>query len=335
MSGLVLRNRRLLCVAALLALVLASATVVAAQELPAAVKALMPQAKAEGATAVVYGSDLDPTQAAAMSNAMSEFYGTSFDIKFVSGLHPQKAAEVVQGAKMGVDSGLDIFWTGSAVGVLLSIDDSLRWAPKGLRIHDPMLTGVAYNSDQVPPAEAPRTYQELAKNPKWKGKIAAPRAPNVFVYISYGLGDEATRQLIKDLVETQEMKILPTYPDVTNRVLAGEFSLGIGVTPTLQHRRGAPVDTAPIDPVILTPWAFWLMKDAKHPETAKLLGYWLTSSAGQKMLSDVTALSRASQPSPELARLIEGKKVLTVPHEFNIDALPKLGPVYGRLMGLR
>jgi hypothetical protein len=53
------------------------------------------------------------------------------------------------------------------------------------------------------------------------------------------------------------------------------------------------------------------------------------------MLSDVTALSRASQPSPELARLIEGKKVLTVPHEFNIDALPKLGPVYGRLMGLR
>lgn len=320
------------------------------QSLPAAVGALLPQAKAEGATATLYAGDFDPTQIAAISKAVGDFYGIPFDIRFVSGLHPQKAAEIVQGAKMGVASGLDVFWTGSAVGVLLEkggvvadfdwfkelpIDERLRWGPKGLRMHDAMLAGIAYNTEFIPPAEAPRAYEELINNPKWKGRIAAPRAPNVFVYMSYGLGDEPTRALIKNLMEVQELKILPTYPDVTNRVLSGEFALGIGVTPILQRRRGAPVDTAPVDPVILTPWAFWLMKDAPHPATAKLFGYWLSSPAGQKVLSDVAALSLASTPGTDLARFIEGKKVLTVPHEFNVDALPKLGPIYGRLMGLR
>lgn len=336
----------------LLALLAAPDTPVRAQEqnLPVAVRALLPQAKAEGATATLYAGDFDPTQTAAISKAVGDFYGMPFDIRFVSGLHPQKAAEIVQGAKMGVASGLDVFWTGSAVGVLLEqggvvsdfdwfkelpIDERLRWGPKGLRIHDAMLAGVAYNTQSIPPAEAPHTYDDLAKNPNWKGRIAAPRAPNVFVYMSYGLGDEATRALIKNLIEVQDLKILPTYPDVTNRVLAGEFAIGLGVTPILQHRRGAPVDTAPIEPVILTPWAFWLMKDAAHPATAKLFGYWLSAPAGQKVLSEVAAQSLASTPGTDLARFVAGKKVLTVPHEFNIDAMPKLAPVYGRLMGLR
>ncbi len=321
-----------------------------ASNLPDGVKALLAPAKTEGATAVLYGADIDPTQAAALSKAMGEFYGASFDIKFISGLHPQKAAEIVQGAKMGVESGLDIFWTGSAIGVLLeqgnviadfdwfkalSIDEKLRWGPHGLHMHDPMLTGVTYNTQLVSAADAPRSYEALVKNPAWKGKIAVPRAPNVFVYISYALGDEPTRQLIKDLVEVQDLKILPTYPDVSNRVLGGEFALGIGVTPFLQHRRGAPVEAAPIDPVVLTPWAFWLMKDAKHPATAKLFGYWMVSPVGQKKLSEVAALSLATTPGSEVERLTEGKQVKTVPHDFNVDVLPKLGPVYGKLMGLR
>jgi ABC-type Fe3+ transport system substrate-binding protein len=321
-----------------------------APNLPDGVQALLAPAKAEGGTAVLYGADIDPTQAASLSKAMGEFYGASFDLKFISGLHPQKAAEIVQGAKMGVESGLDIFWTGDAIGALLdkgnvvadfdwfktlAIDEKLRSGPKGLHIHDPMLSGVTYNTQLIPPADAPRSYEALVKNPAWKGKIAAPRAPNVFAFISYALGDEPTQQLIKDLVDVQDLKILPTYPDVSNRVLGGEFAIGIGVTPFLQHRKGAPVDAAPLDPVVLTPWAFWLMKDAKHPATAKLLGYWMVSPAGQKKLSEVAALSLATTPGTEVERLTEGKQVKSVPYEFNVDVLPKRAQVYGKLLGLR
>jgi ABC-type Fe3+ transport system substrate-binding protein len=328
----------------------AAAQTGAAKDLPPPVAALLPQAKAEGAIASAYAGDFDPSQLAALTKAISDFYGMSFTLQLPTTLHPMKAAEIVQGAKMGVESGIDLFWTGSAVGLLLEkggvvadfdwikdigIDESLRWGPKALRIHDAMLAGVAYNTDQIPPGELPHTYQDLAKNPKWKGRIAAPRAPNVFVYMSYGIGDEETRKLIKDLVEVQELKILPTYPDVTNRVLSGEFAIGLGVTATLQHRRGAPLDMAPIEPVILTPWALWLMKDAKHPASAKLFGYWLSTPAGQKVLSDVAALSLSSIPDTDLARQIQGKKVIVVPHEFNVEALPKLGPAYSKLLGIR
>lgn len=338
--------------AAMLAIFLGAAAPAAAQapNLPDGVKALLAPAQAEGGTAVLYGADVDPIQAAALSKAMGEFYGASFDIRFISTLHPQKAAEIVQGAKMGVESGVDLFWTGGAIGALLvqgnvvadfdwfkalSIDEKLRMGPLGLHIHDPMLSGVTYNTQLIPPADAPRSYEALAKNPAWKGKIAAPRAPNVFAFISYALGDEPTRRLIKDLVDVQELKILPTYPDVSNRVLGGEFAIGIGVTPFLQHRRGAPVDAAPIDPVVLTPWGAWLMKDAKHPATAKLLGYWMVSPPGQRTMSDVLALSLATTPGSEVERLTEGRQVKSVPYEFNVDVLPKLGPVYGKLMGLR
>jgi ABC-type Fe3+ transport system substrate-binding protein len=347
------RRSRLLPMAALAAALILPAAEAAAQsakELPPVVAALLPLAKAEGATATAIAGEFDPAQLAAMSKGMSDFYGMSFSLQLPTAMHPMKAAEVVQGAKMGVESGLDLFWTGSAVGILLEkggvvadfdwfkdlgIDESLRWGPKALRIHDPMLAGVAYNTEQIAPGELPHSYQDLAKNPKWKGRIAAPRAPNVFVYMSYGIGDEETRKLIKDLVEVQELKILPTYPDVSNRVLSGEFAIGLGVTATLQQRRGAPMEMAPIEPVILTPWAFWLMKDAKHPASAKLFGYWLTSPAGQKTLSDVVALSLYSTPDTDLARQIKGKKVIVVPHDFNIEALPRLGPAYSKLLGIR
>jgi ABC-type Fe3+ transport system substrate-binding protein len=186
-----------------------------AADLPDSVKALLPLAKAEGATMSLYGPEFDPTQTATMTKAMNEFYGASFELKLMSTLHPQKAAEIVQGAKMGVESGIDIFWTGSAIGVLLEqgkvvsdfdwfkglgVDEALRWGPNAIRIHDPMLAGVSYNTNLVSAAEAPRSYQDLVTNPKWKGQIAVPRAPNVFVYMSYGFGDEATRKLITDLV---------------------------------------------------------------------------------------------------------------------------------------
>src|ERR1700739_653104 len=61
-----------------------------APNLPDGVKALLAPAKAEGATAMLYGADVDPIQAAALSKAMGDFYGASFDIRFVSTLHPQK-----------------------------------------------------------------------------------------------------------------------------------------------------------------------------------------------------------------------------------------------------
>jgi iron(III) transport system substrate-binding protein len=331
-------------------LMAAFATMAAARDLPPGVAALMPAAKAEGYTATVYGQTLNPQQVAEFNKRISAFYAVPMKLTMIGGLHPQKASEIIQGSKMGAQSGIDIFWTGSAIagtlergGVIapfdwikeLSLDEQLRLGQHGLRAHDGTLALVAYNTELVKPADAPKTYQDIVTSPKWRGRIAVPRAPNVFVYISYGIGDESAQLFLKDLMQKQEAKVLPTYPDVRNRVSAGEFAIGVGVDAILLKRQGAPIETAAIDPTVLTPWAFWLMKDAKKPATGKLWAYWATTSDGQKALSELQGMSRVTTPGTELNTMAQGRKVVLVPHDFIVDILPQKLPAYAALMGIR
>jgi iron(III) transport system substrate-binding protein len=211
----------------------------------------------------------------------------------------------------------------------------MRWSQNGLRAHDGTLATIVYNTDLIKASDAPKTYQELGTNPKWKGRIAAPRAPNTLIYMSYAIGDEAAQELAKNLVAKQDLKILPTYPDVRNRVGAGEFAIGIGVDAIDLKRRGAPIENAPIDPMVLTPWGFWVMKDAKRPSTGKLWAYWATTPEGQKSLSDIHGISLVSTPGTELHALARGKKVILVPHDFMVEILPQKLPTYGALLGIK
>jgi ABC-type Fe3+ transport system substrate-binding protein len=334
--------------AALLVLAMAAGGARAA-DLPPAVAALLPQAKAEGLTANIFGISLDPAQIAAFNKSISAFYGVPITLNMTGSLHPQKAAELVQGAKMGVASGIDIFWTASAIAGTLEkadliapfdwvsafgLDPAFREGTKGLRLHDGTLAGVIYNTQLLKPDQAPKSYPAVVDNPKLKGRIALPRAPNVFIFMAYAIGDAAAQNLVKQLMGPQQARILPTYPDVQNRVMSGEFAIGLGVDSTMARRRGAPVANAPIDPVVLTPWAAWLMKDAKHPATGKLFGYWASSPQGQRTLWDVDGIARVTTPDTDLAKLAEKKKVVLVPHDYMVETLPKLVPVYSRLMGL-
>jgi len=339
-----------LSMAALLGLSGATSAQTATKKLPPAVSTLLSEAKAEGYTANIYGQSANPSQAAEFSKRISEFYGVPITLTMFGGLHAQKASELSQVTKAGAKSGIDIFWTSSSIaGVLergslvvpldwakaFDFDDSARLGKTGLHSHDGTQATVIYNTDLIKAEEAPKTYAEIVSNPKWKGRIAVPRAPNVFIYISYALGDEATRTLLKDLMAKQEAKILPTYPDVRNRVGSGEFAIGIGVDATELKRRGAPVEFAPIDPVVLAPWGFWLMKDAKSPATGQLFAYWIRTPEGQKALFDILGLSLASSADTDLAKLAVGKKAISVPHDFMIDILPERLPVYSGLMGIR
>jgi ABC-type Fe3+ transport system substrate-binding protein len=334
-------------IVALLALAFPAA---AAEKFSPPVAALLDQAKAEGYAATVYGISLDPAQKAEFEKHISAFYGHPIALNMISGLHPQKAAEVVQGAKMGAETGIDIFWTGSAIAAILErggdiiahvdwhkelgTDPALTLGDFGLSLHDGTLAGVIYNTNLIKPDDAPKSYPAVVDNAKLKGRIALPRAPNIFIYMAYAMGDEAAQKLITQVIGPQQARILPTFPDVQNRVMSGEFALGLGVDATIPRRKGAPVENAPIDPVVLTPWAAWLMKDAKHPATGKLFAYWAVSADGQKTLNDVDAISLVTTPGTDLYKRAEHKKVVIVPHKYIVEELPKLLPVYSKLMGV-
>jgi ABC-type Fe3+ transport system substrate-binding protein len=328
----------------------ASAGFAANPAFPPAIRTLLSQAQAEGDTATVFGPSFDPQQAADLSKRMSAFYGVPITMTMTSGLHPVKLGEILQSSKLGVKSGIDVFWTGAALGSrleennlidptdlvkTLGLNAALRMGPHGVRVHDGTLGMVIYNTKQVSAAEAPRSFADLVNNPKWRGRIAAPRAPDVFIYIASALGDAPTRALIKGLMEKQQLSFLPSFPDVRTRVASGEFAIGIGVDATTLMRQGAPVANAPINPLVLTPWATWIMKDAAHPATAKLFTYWSTTLDGQHEIYDLIGQSLVTTPGTALAEQAKGKKVAAASYDYTVNEFPKLLPVYSELTGIR
>ena len=314
--------------------------------LPQQIRTLLDLAKKEG-TAVIFGQSLNPTQVQQYSDAISAFYGFKIQLTMISGMHPVKASELAQAMKQGVPSGIDVFWTASEVAETLrkgkaiaavdwvaetGADPKLKWGNDGLRAHDGTLAMVGYNTQLVSAKDAPRNYLELV-NPTWKGRLAMPRTATPFTYISYYLGDEKTEILLRDLMDKVQPKILTTFPDLRTRLISGEFALELGSEVFRDRMRGAPVEHAPIDPLVVTPWGTYVMADAQHPNMARLWGYWLATPNGQKAMSEITGVSRADAEGTEFWKFAQGKRTVIVPEEFTRD-IERLSQKYAKLMGI-
>jgi iron(III) transport system permease protein len=340
------RLRRQLSAAVIATLAVTCIASVAMAQASEKAKALFDAAKREGG-ATIYGISLVPDQVAVFERGFQDFFGFPVKLNMTTGLHPAKAAELVQGAKLGVPSGVDIFWTTSSIaatldkaGIVVPVDwvselgakADLVWGGKGLRIHDGTLGLVMYNTSLVKAEDAPKSYQDLL-DPKFKGRIATPREPSVFVHAAIALGDEQTAKLLDTLMKEQNPRKLPTYPDVRTRVISGEFALGVGNDAFDEQRQGAPVAHAPISPFVVAPWAAWLLKDAKNPYVGKLWAYWLSTPHGQAVLTKVKGYSLVSTEGTPFWKHAQGKKVVIVSHEFQADEGPKLYPKYMKIMG--
>ena len=340
--------RPLLAALALLGVVLAGASAAAqtAKNLPAGAQALIGPAKAEGEL-LIYGIAVNPDENAAFTKAFNAYYGLNAKTRILTGMHPQKAAEVIQQTKQSVPSGIDIFWTAASVsaeldqaGALAKIDwakefgveSDLIYGPSGLRAQDGTLVLVAFKT-LVPADKAPKTYDDLL-NPIYKGRVAMPRTASILAYLAYGIGEDKATSWLTDMMDKQQVRLLATFPDVTARLISGEFAVSFGVGVHLDARQGAPVDNAPVDPVIVTPWSTYVMKDAKNPNLAKLWGYWLTTPEGQKAMDDIRAISRVGAQGTALNKLATGKKVIVVPADWTVKEAPRLTQKYGKIMEL-
>lgn len=333
--------------AAIFASTLPHAAAQPAKALPAKVAAFIPEAKQEGEL-VIFGQSLNPSQAQAVSQGFSAFYGFPIKLSLVTGLHVAKTAEVVDAAKHGVPSGLDIFWTtaenierlgkGGALAAFdwtkaLDLDPALKFSEYGLKSHDGVLSNVFYNTGLVKAADAPKSYKDLL-DPKWRGRIAMPRSPGPWVNLTYALGEDETASLLEALIHQQQAKLLPTYPDVKARVISGEFPLGIGADVFIEAAKGAPVANADLAVTALAPWAFALLKDARHPALAKLWGYWAVSPEGQHLLDRLRGLALASSPGTYVAKYAKGKTVKIATFDYMAANSARLSQRYGQIMGI-
>ena len=135
------------------------------------------------------------------------------------------------------------------------------------------LFAVAYNTNLVPPEEAPRAFTDLL-DPKWNGMIGIEgENANWLMEISGINGREETVALFEEIAATNGMSFRRGHTLLVNLVASGEVPIGINAYHEhVEHakERGAPVDYVVMEPAIAMPLTVAAFRNAPHPHAAIL-----------------------------------------------------------------
>ncbi|MBM2831878.1 MAG: hypothetical protein HW414_930 [Dehalococcoidia bacterium] len=146
-----------------------------------------------------------------------------------------------------------------------------------------------YNTNVVSPAEAPKIWDDL-KNSRWRGNslitVSARAFPTEFAYImgdGKSLNWEKAESFWTEVVNNTRPRILSGFSGPTELLAAGEGRILLlnSVNTALNFiLRGAPIGIGRVEKTSGSTQGIALVKDAPHPNAAKLLANFLTSAEG-------------------------------------------------------
>jgi iron(III) transport system substrate-binding protein len=158
------------------------------------------------------------------------------------------------------------------------------------------------NTTMVSKEQAPKTYQDLL-NPRWRGKMAwnpgSMAGAIGFVGATLrSMGDARGTDYLKALSGQRIVNIEASSRAILDQVIAGEYPIGLMMFnhhTVISAQKGAPSDWLQLEPVPVALDAVGILKDAPHPNAARLLVDFLTSEDGQRVLQKANYLP--SMPS--------------------------------------
>lgn len=161
------------------------------------------------------------------------------------------------------------------------------------------LSVIAYNTQQVKPEDAPKSFADLL-DPKWSGKIvkAHPSYSGTILTSTFQISRDLGWQYFEKLAQQRIMQVQSAV-DPPNKVAAGERAVmadGNEYNAALLRSQKAPIEIVyPAEgaPLVIGPAG--VMKRAPNQNAAKLFYTWLFTVEGQQMLLDV-ALLRSAHP---------------------------------------
>ena len=159
-----------------------------------------------------------------------------------------------------------------------------------------IMAGIAYNPKTVPANEAPKNWKDML-DPKWAGSVSVKVSNSGLQHTTwYELrrlyGDEYFRKFGE-----LKPRAFDSYVQQYDRMVNGQDK----VIHTAQYSgylefkaKGAPVEFVyPPDGLPAGPETWGLIKEAPHPEAARLFMDWLLSVKGQKAMGDALFLNSA------------------------------------------
>jgi len=171
-------------------------------------------------------------------------------------------------------------------------DPRKRWVATNLSIRS-----LAYNTQLVPLAQAPRGYKDLL-DPRWKGKLVwNPKSmTGAWGFIATAMQQMGEREGMTYLRALARQEIVPlpiAIRAVLDRVIAGEYPVGLEMNNThaaISASLGAPVKWVPLDAATETLQVAGISRGAPHPNAGKLFVDFMVSHAGQSIFREADYL---------------------------------------------
>jgi iron(III) transport system substrate-binding protein len=195
--------------------------------------------------------------------------------------------------------------------------------------HYETYASLGFNTSLIPPAEAPKTMQDLL-NPKWKGKMSIVSTTTGTRWIGNTL-ESLGREYLEKIAE-QDVKV----QNMSGAALAGLVVSGeVPLSPTIfdaiitqAKQKGAPVDWRPLEPVVTTVAYSGLTLKAPHPHAALLYLDWLHSKEGQQMIMKGGLWS----PREDIGSLSQKFKKSYIDEKYSVEEAEKKYAEWDKLM---
>lgn len=169
--------------------------------------------------------------------------------------------------------------------------------------------GLVYNPKLVKSSDVPGSWEDLLK-PQWKGrKVCIWLHATTFANLVTVWQPSKTQDYVSKLIAQQPV-VLPNG-QCAQQVGAGAMPIGIAPTSeTLQAQKtGSPVQMKYPDPVPTDILVNGIPKDAKRPNTARLLINWLSSKEGSQIYEKNVLRGNLLLPDTTTHQVVAGHTV--------------------------
>jgi iron(III) transport system substrate-binding protein len=202
-----------------------------------------------------------------------------------------------------------------------------------------MLTVIAYNTKLVKPEDAPKSYADLL-DPKWKGKMVKshPGYSGNTMTATYELSRALGWDYFAKLGQQRVMQV-QSSTEPPKKLALGERAVmvdGNEYNVLIDQAKGAPLQIVyPTEGTPLIGGMAGMMKDAPHPNAAKLFLLYIFSREGQQLLVDMGDL-RSFHPDikePATRTPLSKIKVLTANPVEQQKAVDEIKKKYAEYFG--
>jgi len=197
---------------------------------------------------------------------------------------------------------------------------------------------IAYNTNLVSKDEAPTNWPDLHDS-KWKSQVAIGH-PGFSG--SVGLWTVLMEDLYGweffDKLEENDPQIGRSVVDGLNLVVSGERKISIAPLASIlmNQSKGAPVAPAlPSDGALMPPSGTSIMKDAQHPNAAKLFAEFFLSKENSQIFVDRHNYPlHADVPISDETIPLDDYKLIAIPVEKGIEQVPEVQKKFRDTFGI-